>query len=123
MQPISTPGNTGQADPQLTPQQRAAIYIGDAAAPTLNGTPEEDGNVIFTHVLDAVMGCGQVLKTILNLDGTNTIHDLLLLPPQYGANGLSYVPQGQTELDQRTVTMGDIMKLRQLLAFNINNLK
>jgi hypothetical protein len=38
------PGNKqDQADPQLTPQQRAAIYIGDAAAPTLNGTPGGDG--------------------------------------------------------------------------------
>jgi hypothetical protein len=39
------PGNTDQADPQLTPQQRpASIYIGDAAAPTIDGTPGGDGN-------------------------------------------------------------------------------
>jgi hypothetical protein len=119
------PGNADQADPQLTPQQRAAIYIGDAAAPTLNGTPGGDGNVVFTHdVLDNILGCGQVLTTILNLDGINTTHDLLSIPPQYGTNGLSYVPQGQTEQDRRVVTMGDIMKLRQLIAFNIlTNLK
>jgi hypothetical protein len=122
---VNLPGDTGQADPQLTPQQRAAIYIGDAAAPTLDGTPGGDGNALFTRVLDEVMGCGQVLTMILNLDGINTIHDLLSLPQQCGSNGLSYVPpQGQTEQDQCTVPMGDIMKLlRQLLAFNITNLK
>jgi hypothetical protein len=117
------PGNTDQADPQLTPQQRAAIYIGDAAAPTLNGTQGGDGNVVLTHVLDDVLGCRQVLTTILSLDGINTIHDLLSIPPQYGTNGLSYIPQGQMEQDRRVVTMGDIMKLRQLIAFNITNLK
>ncbi len=117
------PGHTDQTDHQLTPQQRAAVYIGDVAAPTLDGTPEGDGNAVFTHVLDNVLRCGQVLTTILNLDGINTIHDLLSISPQYGANGLSYIPQGQTEQDQRVVTLGDIMKLRQLIAFNVTNLK
>jgi hypothetical protein len=75
---VNLPGNTDQADPQLTPQQCAAIYIGDAAAPTLNGTPGGDGNTVLTHVLENIMGCGQVFTTILNLDGINTmIHDLL----------------------------------------------
>ncbi len=71
------------------------------------------------------MGCGQVRTMILHLDGINTIHDLLLIPPQYGSNGLSYVPRGQTEQDRQIVPMGDIvMKLRQLNAlFNITNLK
>jgi hypothetical protein len=73
--------------------------------------------------LTNVLRCEQVLTTVLNLDGINTIHDLLSIPPQYGNNGLSYVPQGQTEQNRRVVTMGDIMKLRQLIAFNVTNLK
>jgi hypothetical protein len=124
---VNSPNHTAREDPQLTPQQRAATHIGDAAVPTLApDTPEEDGEVLFTHVLTNVMGCDQLLSTILNLDGIHTIHDVLALLIQYGANGLMYIPDGHTEeQDRRTVTiMGDIMKLRQLLlAFNITNLK
>jgi hypothetical protein len=86
---VNLPGYTGQTDPQLTPQQQAAVYIGDAAAPTLphGALAGEDGSVIFTYVLTEVMGCDQVLSTIFNLDGINTIHNVLALPPQYSSNG------------------------------------
>jgi hypothetical protein len=91
---VNLPGNTGQTDPQHTPRQQSAVYIGDAAAPTLpHGAPGEDGRVLFTYVLTEVMGCDQGLSTsILNLDRINTIHDVLALPPQCGSNGIFSLP-------------------------------
>jgi hypothetical protein len=86
--------------------------------------PDPDGCAIFAHMLADVMGCDQLVSTILIVDRINTIHDVLALPVQYGAQGLSYiVPQGRTEQDCRSVTIGDLIKLRQLIAFNITNLK